>query len=144
MCWQSFAIIIPLLAAMPAVANDRVTLTVSVTGVTPNKGEVVASIFDEKKKWLKKPLLEGRREVRGGDSVDIVFTDLATGEYAVSIYYDLDDDGEMDTGLFGIPSEPVGFSNNARGKFGPAKWKHAMFLLEEDMTHPIQVVNAID
>ena len=47
------------------------------------------------------------------------------GTYAVAVHHDEDGDGEMDTGLFGIPSEPHGFSNNARGRFGPPSWRAA-------------------
>lgn len=33
------------------------------------------------------------------DSVDVVFPGLAIGAYAASVYYDLDNDGKMDTGM---------------------------------------------
>ena len=30
--------------------------------------------------------------------------------------------------FLGIPKEPFGFSNDAKGKFGPPKWNDAVFI----------------
>ena len=53
--------------------------------------------------------------------------DLPFGRYAISAYHDENGNGELDTGLFGIPSEDYGFSNNARGGFGPPDFADAAF-----------------
>ena len=125
-------------------ADETLTLTVTVTGVTPNQGYVEVSLFDDKKNYLKNPLVTGREEVPDSESVNVVFRGLASGTYAATVYCDLDSDGEMNTNMFRIPSEPVGFSNNARSKFGPAKWKKTQFELTEDSNITVQVVNALD
>ncbi len=44
---------------------------------------------------------------------------LSDGEYAISVFHDLNGNQELDKNWMGIPTEPYGFSNNARGKFGP-------------------------
>lgn len=38
---------------------------------------------------------------------------------AISIYQDIDGNGELTRDSFGIPNEPYGFSNDARGMLGP-------------------------
>ncbi len=45
--------------------------------------------------------------------------DLEPGRYAARVHHDLDGDGEMATNLVGMPTEPWGVSNDARGRFGP-------------------------
>ena len=35
----------------------------------------------------------------------------------------------LNRNLLGIPREPYGFSNNARGSFEPAKWEDAKFVV---------------
>ena len=67
-----------------------------------------------------------------GDSVTVTFEGLEPGEYAVRLYHDLNDDGEMNTNPFGMPTEPYAFSNDAKGRFGPASWDAAKFTLEGD------------
>ena len=56
---------------------------------------------------------------------------LEPGLYAVSVTHDVDGNGHLNTGAFGKPEEPYGFSNDARGMFGPAKWKDAVFEVTE-------------
>jgi uncharacterized protein (DUF2141 family) len=41
--------------------------------------------------------------------------------------HNIDGDGKLNKNMFGMPTEPYGFSNNARGSFGPAKWSNAKF-----------------
>ena len=144
MTLRSLLIMVLCIVTSTVGAEDTLTLTVTVTGLTPNKGEAVVTLFDNKKDYLKKPLVSNREKVGDGDVVAVVFPGLAAGTYAASVYYDLDSDGEMDTGMFRIPSEPVGFSNNARGRFGPAKWKKTQFGLAADKTITVEVVNAIN
>ena len=52
---------------------------------------------------------------------------LPWGRYAASAYHDEDDDGALDTNLFGAPSEPFGFSNDARPRFGRPDFAEAAF-----------------
>ena len=76
--------------------------------------------------------------------MDVIFDGLEPGTYGASVYYDLVNDGELDTGVFRIPKEPVGFSNNVKGSFGPAKWKKTRFELEQDLQIVVNLVNAND
>jgi uncharacterized protein (DUF2141 family) len=46
----------------------------------------------------------------------------------------------LDTGLFGIPKEPYGFSNNARNPFGPPQFDDVKFMVSgEALTLTITV-----
>ena len=68
-----------------------------------------------------------------GDTVTANFT-LEPGEYGIKLYQDVNDDGEMNTNPFGMPTEPFGFSNNAPVRFGPPGWSAAMFEVTADGT----------
>ncbi|MDR2086592.1 MAG: DUF2141 domain-containing protein, partial [Dysgonamonadaceae bacterium] len=57
----------------------------------------------------------------------------AHGDYAVSIFHDENDNYKLDTGMFGIPVEKTGFSNNAKGVMGPPKFKDCVVKIEEDL-----------
>ena len=43
------------------------------------------------------------------------FAELPTGDYAVLVWHDADDDGELDRGMFGAPQEAYGYARGARG-----------------------------
>lgn len=76
------------------------------------------------------------------DSVSIVyvFNDMPVGEYAVTMYHDEDNDGEMDRKWYGPPKEGYGFSNNFTSNVRPAKFRDASFKLNGDKTITINVV----
>ena len=54
------------------------------------------------------------------------------GEYAIKVFHDEYEDGELDTNFLGMPTEDYGFSNDARGSFGPASWEDAKFLFNSE------------
>ncbi|MDA3859615.1 MAG: DUF2141 domain-containing protein, partial [Melioribacteraceae bacterium] len=69
-----------------------------------------------------------------GNIATVEINDLPFGEYAVSAFHDEDNDKELGTGMFGIPTEGYGFSNNARGSFGPAEYEDAKFFVKDIIT----------
>jgi uncharacterized protein (DUF2141 family) len=64
-----------------------------------------------------------------GSRTEIRIENLQVGTYAAAVFQDLNEDGVLTKGAFGIPSEPYGFSNNARGRFGPPSFQAAAFKL---------------
>ena len=60
-----------------------------------------------------------------------VFEKLPHGEYAISVYHDANSNGELDSNLLRIPKEAYGFSNDARGAFGPPDYDQARFEFDE-------------
>ena len=127
-----------------ATSSGAFSLKVTVEGLNPLQGQAIVSLFNEKKQFLKQPLDMITLEVPDSNNLTVEFEGLEAGVYAVSAIYDLDSDGELDTGMFRIPSEPIGVSNNVRSKFGPPRWKKAKFELKEDTHLEIQVADAID
>ncbi|MBM4290248.1 MAG: DUF2141 domain-containing protein [Deltaproteobacteria bacterium] len=50
------------------------------------------------------------------------------GRYAVSAWHDVNDDHTLNKNWLGVPQEPIGISNNARGLLGPPSFSEASFL----------------
>lgn len=59
-------------------------------------------------------------------------TDLPYGDYAVAIYQDVNANGKLDTGTFGIPNEPFAFSNNFKPKWGGPSFDKCKFQFAKD------------
>lgn len=59
----------------------------------------------------------------------LVFADLPPGRYAVAAFHDADENGRLTLWPIGLPREPYGFSNDARGRFGPPGFDSAAFNL---------------
>ena len=110
--------------------TDAATLKVTVDGVEQTKGSLQLSLFNTEDGWLKNGVRGETLDAKTPETVWEV-PGLEEGEYAIAIIHDIDSNGELNRGAFGMPTEPYGFSNNARGMFGPAKWKEAKFIVKE-------------
>jgi uncharacterized protein (DUF2141 family) len=55
------------------------------------------------------------------------FDPIPAATYAVACFHDEDNNGILNTGLFGIPTEGVVASNQAKGFMGPPSFKDAKF-----------------
>jgi uncharacterized protein (DUF2141 family) len=125
-------------------ATPAANLIVIVGNVQQDSGEVMAGLFFDHPADFPKSITKGmstpakERDAQG--RLRITFSDLAPGNYAATVYHDINSDGKLTTNLMRIPSEPYGFSNNARGAFGPPSFKDAAFAIgEEDLTIEIQI-----
>ena len=134
------AMCILVLLQAPALADTEVT--VEINGVEQHKGSMVVRLYDSKKSWLKDAAHETSLELDGSDTNPVVTIPMTVppGDYAVHVYHDLDANGKMKTNWIGIPKEPTGVSNDAKGKMGPPKFKDAVLSVgAEPMTIPINL-----
>ena len=60
----------------------------------------------------------------------VVIDSLPAGTYAIALYQDQHDNGAMDKNWFGIPREPLGFSNAQLRTFGPPSFKACAFTIK--------------
>lgn len=66
------------------------------------------------------------RTIEGHEAV-CLFEDVSPGEYAAAIFHDENGNNDLDTNVFGIPSEGTGASNDASNPFGPPSYDDARF-----------------
>ena len=112
---------------------DTGTIHLEVQNIKPSQGSIKVAIFGTEDEFLvDDKAIQGHSVVaNNSDKLTITLKDLPFGTYAIAIYQDLNDNGKLDTNLFGVPKEPYGFSNNARSKWGPPKYEIAKFELNE-------------
>ena len=67
------------------------------------------------------------------------FKALKPGYYAVVVYHDENNNGELDTNFLGIPKEGIGVSNNVKPKMGKPKFDAAKFALTADKSIIINI-----
>lgn len=137
------AIVVCLLVSCGSHAQDAtLSLTVTVEDAEPSVGQIIVSLF-RSENYMQTPTAQQTAEVDADGRSAVVFRDLTAGEYAVSVIYDEDMDGELDTGFLRIPTEKIGFSNNAKSRFGPASYEDAKFLVSSSNSAiTIQLVGA--
>ncbi|MCB9284827.1 MAG: DUF2141 domain-containing protein [Lewinellaceae bacterium] len=57
---------------------------------------------------------------------------LPYGDYALAIYHDLNNNGRLDKNIWGIPTEPYGFSGNVKAKWSSPSFREAAFPFSSD------------
>ena len=113
---------------------DNLTLSVEVSGAKGSTGQVIMSLFTSEEHYLKKPATEMTAPVDDSGAARFEITKMEPGRYAISVVHDADLNNKLNTGLFGIPTELVGFSNNPVSRFGPPSFEEASFALDQS-TH---------
>lgn len=121
---------------------DGISLTVEIKHFSHDKGEVIAYLHDKATAFPTKHQLAVAHQSSKITSKQarLVFTDLQPGVYAVAVIHDENGNGKLDTNWLGIPKEPVGASNDAKGHFGPPKFEDAKFSLDKNTTITINMV----
>jgi uncharacterized protein (DUF2141 family) len=80
-----------------------------------NKGKAMVKLFLKSDDVTKKPFLQAKAFIENGKA-EIIITDLPFGEYAAILWHDENGNGILDH-RWGMPAEPMGFSNNWKLSF---------------------------
>lgn len=120
--------------------QESATIKLVIKKFDHNQGMIRAGLYNSADQWLEKAFRDADTTIYNTEEVVLYFSDIPKGEYSISIYHDENDNGDLDTYVMGIPSEDYGFSNNAVGSFGPAKYADAAFqVAEKETIHTINL-----
>ena len=125
--------ILTLLISFGSFAQDNNILTIDFEGIKSDKGKLFVALYNSEEDFLKNQMEGSIVDISNGKA-SASFDNLKSGIYAISSFHDKNNNGKMDTNFLGIPKEPVACSNNAKGKFGPPKFKDAKFMISTDHT----------
>lgn len=101
-------------------------LVVNFDGLESNKGQILMKIVNAKNEKI------GGYKLNINNKKASVSINLKKGEYAISAFHDANKDEKLNTNAVGIPNEDYGFSNNARGWFGPPDLSDQMITLHSN------------
>ncbi len=125
-----------------AVEVGKPTLRVVVEGITTSSGTVRIAVF---KSMAEFKAFDARKEedkqgealrkivvpVKGTGKVNHEFTDVPPGQYVIAAFHDRDGNKKLNASLLGLPSEPYGFSRDARGSLGAPKFEDAIINFDD-------------
>jgi uncharacterized protein (DUF2141 family) len=115
-----------LVTATAAVAGE---LRIRLHGVESSEGKVRLALFRGQAAFEADERTAGVFVPANPEGVDVVLLDLPADTYAISTFHDRNDNSELDRNLVGMPVEAFGFSNDARGSFGPPSFEKMSFVV---------------
>lgn len=127
-------LLLPLAAAL--LSAESFNLTVQVSGFKSDKGTAEFGLFNDASAYPTKPerAFAAQRGKISNGATTVEFKGLPKGTYAIAAYHDVNGNRKLDANFIGIPKEPIGASNNAKGRMGPPSFKDAQFPLTADLT----------
>lgn len=106
--------------------NAQNQIKVEIDKFESDKGVAFVGLYNTEGSFLEKEY-KGQKAFIKDSKVALSFIDIPDGTYAISVFHDEDENGELTTNFIGIPKESYGSSNNAPSRFGPPKWNDAKF-----------------
>lgn len=110
---RSSILFISLLVSGFSAFAQKAKLTVEVPQIASAQGFLLISVFKGPDGFPENPdkatAISSTTAAKGTNTV--VF-EVDPGMYAVAVVHDVNANGEVDTNSFGIPTEPIGFSND--------------------------------
>ncbi|MDZ7842917.1 MAG: DUF2141 domain-containing protein [Gammaproteobacteria bacterium] len=113
-----------LLVGLAAGSAQAAGIELAIQTPRPGTGEYYIAVHDRADTFPGAEQAHAARARVIGAS-QTVAVEVPDGRYAIAVYQDLNGNGRLDSNLVGIPTEPVGFSRNARGSMGPPKFDDA-------------------
>jgi uncharacterized protein (DUF2141 family) len=117
-------------------AQTSVLLTIS--GIKYNNGKVYISLFNSEQAYNERSVFLSANVAPENETISISLT-MPEGEYLFSVLQDSNENGKLDTNMFGIPKEPVGLSHY-NGKGIPGNFdKHKVLVSSIPMNLTVQL-----
>ena len=111
-------------------------ILISIEDSKDRAGIYFIALFPSSTDWLKNVIMNTTASNIDGEII-ASFKNVPPGVYGISLFYDKNENKKLDTGFMHIPKEPYACSNNAKGRFGPPKWKDAHFKVENTVVYQI-------
>lgn len=120
---------------------QKFNLKVVIEDIEKNKGIIYMSLHDKADGFPsdEKKAVRTAQVKDFGSEAEFTFENLDQGEYAVSVFQDLNGNAELDTNFFGFPQEPVGASNMT--SLGRPNFSKCKFKLDKNSTIRVQYMN---
>ena len=125
------AVLLNVLSYAQQADENLCRLEITITGFENNNGYAKVAVLNSKETYdANARFFMGFNYAIINNKVHQVML-LPKGEYAFKVYHDENGNDELDTRIMGIPAERYGFSNNARGAFGPPSWEDSKFTVSD-------------
>jgi uncharacterized protein (DUF2141 family) len=102
-------------------------LRMAFSNILEKKGSLYVAVYNRSEGFLDEKYACHKQAypVTRTGIMEVELPNLPLGDYAVACYQDLNGNGRLDRNMLGIPTEPYGFSNDARPRLRAPSWEEA-------------------
>lgn len=126
---KNLILLLSALLLISAISFGQINLTIEIEPLRNNTGQILLEFNNENEEVIK-----GISEKITDNKCIIQIKDIQPGKYAFKYFHDENKDEKLTTNFVGMPKEGFGFSNNAKGKFGPPSFDEMLFDVSESDT----------
>ncbi len=121
------------MAMQQIVDTQNASVTVNISGLRNLKGQILICLSSNEKEFpdCRKDETAQKKNIPAAHNSQVVFENVAPGDYALALVHDKNSNGKMDLALF-LPKEGFGMSNNPKVRMGKPKFKNSKFTVGND------------
>ena len=138
---QVLCIGILLISLFSSNALTAQNITVNISGIRAEKGQIVIGVFKDSDTYLKeKPFVNEifpKKNIKG-EAMSVQFS-LEPGVYGLCLLDDENNNGEMEYNFLGMPKEGFGFSDYYHKGIKKPKFDSFKFILNKDQNKKISI-----
>lgn len=124
--------LVALLLSSLATSSQAHTLSLNIDKIKHIKGVMMIALYNSESSYKTNTNIYIGKQINvTGERLLVNFENVATGEYAIKLYQDENENQKLDSNLFGVPNEGYGFSNNG-GALGQPSFTEAKFTVDAD------------
>lgn len=116
----------------PFAAAGAADLRVTVSDGPATAATLYVALFDTAEGFAADKSVAAQILPLRDGAAQVAFLGLPAGRYVLKLFADENGNAKLDTNMMGLPTERYGFSNDARGNFGPPAFDAAAIRLEAD------------
>lgn len=104
---------------------------ITINNIKQTQGQIIITLFDIEEQFLMKSDLSLEVAIKQKPTQVVRWKKEIPEKFALTVVHDLNGNGKLDTGMFNVPLEPFGFSNNVVNHFGPPKFQEVLLSREQ-------------
>jgi uncharacterized protein (DUF2141 family) len=140
--FKARAVLLTALSLLFPIAADAAAasrLTVNINGLNSRQGQVCLNLFANGDGFPTQGATKQQCVALSDRPVQVSFSNLAPGKYAVAVLHDANGDGQANQNFLGIPTEGFGFSGNPTIRIGPPSFSETAVNVSGSATIQIQM-----
>ena len=97
--------------------QNTANLTVRISNIELDGSKIYIGVYDDESSFKQKMgAADSITIISKASPQEVLFKDIPSGDYAIAVFQDINDNGKIDLGKLKIPTEPVGISNYSISK----------------------------